>query len=278
MVYSLLNDFNKFIKIMRNHDGSNKIDTSTESFLSPTTLIPLLCEINNKKIQYITAHPNTSNYIKDILNKKATNTRTPFIILPYDENERKNKELSHNTALKLNKDYGSFFVLKYIIAELTNNIYDHSSFEEGYSNQGYTYCQEYPNKDLLDICVMDDGLSIPGRFKKSGIEFNDECHAIEKAISNISTKSEDPLERGNGLWSTIKLVVEGNGGSALIVSDRGYLHIKNKENYKYDLLNNNDIFKGTLISLRLKKNQVQNIHELIEIFPGNPYKYKIGRG
>jgi anti-sigma regulatory factor (Ser/Thr protein kinase) len=60
---------------------------------------------------------------------------------------KKSKNLSHNTALQLNDEYGSFMVLRHILSELTTNIYDHSSFEEGYSNQGYTYCQEYPIKN-----------------------------------------------------------------------------------------------------------------------------------
>ena len=63
--------------------------------------------------------------------------------------------------------------------------------------------------DVLDICIMDDG-----------------------------------YERGNGLWSTLKLVVEKNGGKALIISNNGCLDIINKEKYKYSILN-----KGTTLGL-----------------------------
>jgi len=177
-------------------------------------------------------------------------------------------------AEMIDKEYGGFFVLRHVLSELTNNIYNHTPFEEELANQGYTYAQEYPNENKLDICVMDDGLSIPGRFKKSGISFRNECHAIEKAISNVSTKSSDGIKRGNGLWTTLKLVVEGNGGSALIVSGRGCLYIKNLKNYKYERLDNQEMFRGTLISLRLNKKEVQNIHDLIEVFEHNPYQYK----
>ena len=113
-----------------------------------------------------------------------------------------------------------------------------------------------------------------GDLKNQGFHIKNECHAIEKAISNVSTKSSDGIKRGNGLWTTLKLVVEGNGGSALIVSGRGCLYIKNLKNYKYERLDNQEMFRGTLISLRLNKKEVQNIHDLIEVFEHNPYQYK----
>lgn len=98
---------------------------------------------------------------------------------------------------------------------------------------------------------------------------------VELAISNNSTLSKNPLERGNGLWSTIKLAVEGNGAEVLIVSGKGCLHIKKKDKYKYFLLDNENIFKGTLISFKLNNREVQNCYGLIEMFTGNPYKYKV---
>ena len=72
---------------------------------------------------------------------------------------------------------------------------------------------------------MDNGLSIPGRFDKSNVDFIDDCNAIEKAINNVSTVSDNPYERGNGLWATIRLVIEGNGGEILIVSRNVLLYI-----------------------------------------------------
>ncbi|WP_407416509.1 hypothetical protein [Methanobrevibacter sp.] len=120
---------------------------------------------------------------------------------------------------------------------------------------------------------MDDGLSIPGRFRMSGKFFEDDCHAIEMAISNNSTISDDGYERGNGLWSTLKLVVERNGGQILIISNNGCLDIINKEKYKYSILDNSNKFNGTLISLRLNKREIQNFHDSIFQFGKNPYKY-----
>ena len=124
----------------------------------------------------------------------------------------------------------------------------------------------------MGIALMDNGLSIPGRFDKSEVFYDDDCNAIEKEINNFSTASDNPYERGNGLWTTIRLVVEGKGGEILIVSRNALLHINDKS-YKYRLLNNEKLFKGTLISIRLNRFEVQNIYDLIELHKNNFYEY-----
>lgn len=276
---TLLQDYKKYEKIMGNvNENSEYINTTKYDFLAPTTLIPLLCMQNKLNIP-ILVNDSTEDYVKRIINGDSTNNNTPYQVLPKSAKERQDNELTekmvNNIKEKWGDQFGGYFTLRYIISELTSNIYDHTSFEEELASQGYTYAQQYPNLNKLDICIMDDGLSIPGRFKKSGIPFEDECHAIELAISNNSTLSKNPLERGNGLWSTIKLAVEGNGAEVLIVSGKGCLHIKKKDKYKYFLLDNENIFKGTLISFKLNNREVQNCYGLIEMFTGNPYKYKV---
>ena len=270
---SLYQDYEKFEKIMKKVKSTSKtIDTTGENFLAPTTLIPLLCEQEKREIP-IVCNDNTFDYVKRIIRGEETNTNTPYQILPKSAQERQDKELSVNMMKKIDSQYGGRYTLAYLFAELTNNIYDHTPFEEELASQGYTYAQEYPKLKKLDLCVMDDGLSIPGRFEKSGIDFDDPCHAIEIAISHHSTAPEDKDTRGDGLWSTIRLVVEGNRGNVLIVSGKGCLHILSKERYRYYLLNNEDIFKGTLISMRLNHWEVQDHYSYIDGFPGNPYAY-----
>ena len=276
MYYKLYDDYKKFEKIAKNYDGSNKIDLSNEKFIAPTTMLPLLCFSEEKNIKTFLVNSNTEEYIKRILNRKETDTTIPYQILPFSEKERQDKELSLKISKKIDSQYGGHYTLLHLFSELTNNIYNHTPFEDELASHGYTYAQEYPYPKKLDISIMDDGLGIPGRFRKSGISFNDDCHAIEIAISNNSTVSDDKKERGNGLWSTLRLVVEANKGQALIVSGSGCLHITNKNRYKYYLLDNKDIFKGTLISLRLNHNEVQNFHEWIEFYKGNPYTYEGG--
>lgn len=270
---NLYENYKVFEEIINNHDGSEYIDTSSHDFLAPTTVIPLLCESRKRGVKRITTHLDTFDYVYRILNRQPMETSTPYTILPHNEDERKENEVVMAMLNKINEEYGGQQVLYHIINELINNVYNHTSFEEGYASQGYTYAQEYPKGKALDICVMDDGLSIPGRFKKSNIKYNDSCHAIEMAINKTSTVKDDKHDRGNGLWTTLKLVIEANKGEALIVSGSGCLHIKSKNNYNYILLKNHNIFKGTLITLRLNNNKVQNYYDWIEEFNIHNYEY-----
>lgn len=96
----------------------------------------------------------------------------------------------------------------------------------------------------------------------------DDCDAISKAISGVTTAKDEETDprysRGAGLLTTLKLVIDGNNGEALIVSRQGCLHIIN-DDYNYILLDNKDIFKGTLITVRLNKNPIEHFHDILEL-------------
>ena len=191
--------------------------------------------------------------------------------LPNSKENQQNVNFIENIIQNLNLEYGGSFVLRHILSELTYNIHEHA-FNSNQKTEACIYIKEDFEEEKLEISILDFGLSIPGRFDKSGVEYYDDCNAIEKAINNFSTASTNPYERGNGLWTTIRLIVEGNGGEILIVSRRGLLFIDADE-YKYRLLGNGKIFKGTLISIKLNKHEVQNIYDLIELPKTNFYRY-----
>lgn len=273
---SLYQDYRKFEKIAKKFNRkSSTLDTSSEYFLAPTTLIPLTCFARANEIESIIFHPNTIDYVKRILNGEETGTNTKLTILPKTNEQRRFDETAMTMAEKINhQTYGGLYTIYHICDELISNIYDHTPMEKGLSNYGYTYSQEYPLSKKLDICVLDDGLSIPGRFERNGFNFDNDCEAIYEAVNGLTTAKNKFVEsRGLGLRSTINLVVEGNEGSVLLVSRNGCLHIKSKDNYKYYDLDNNNIFKGTLVSVRLNDYQVQNFHELIESSEEKNYIY-----
>lgn len=276
---SLYQDYKKFEKLAKRYNKkSSTLDTSSEYSLAPTTLMPLLCFVNENNIQSIYLNKRTVDYVSRILNGQKTSTTTPYTILPNTDEERKNNEVAMGIAEKIPYDrYGGKQSIYHVCNELISNVYDHTPFEKGYANQGYTYAQEYPHERKLDICVMDDGLSIPGKFEMHDIDFVDDCDAIFKAVNHFSTEKDDsPLiySRGNGLWSTLRLVIGGNNGSALIVSRNGCLHISKKDTYKYYHLDNNSIFNGTLVSLRFNEEIIPNFYELNEIDDKSYYKYE----
>lgn len=194
-----------------------------------------------------------------------------FINLPNSKEDQQNDNFIEKIIQNLNLEYGGGFVLRHILSELTYNIHEHA-FDCNQKTNACISIKEYLEEEKLEIAIMDFGLSIPGRFDKSGVEYYDDCNAIEKAINNFSTASTNPYERGNGLWTTIRLIVEGNGGEILIVSRGGLLYIGTEE-YEYRLLDDGKIFKGTLISIKLNKYEVQNIYDLIELPKTNFYRY-----
>ena len=270
MVVSLLYDYLKFEKIAKKYKkGSIILDASKEYFLGPVTIVPLLCFAENNNIKTIYTNSNTHEFVNRILKRKETSTTIPFVNLPTTKTEYSKIQPATGIAEKINDEYGGYHTLFHICDELIGNIYNHTPMEEGYANQGYSFAQEYVHDKRVDICVMDDGLSIPGSFEKSNIPFEDDCHAISLAVSGRSTakdEDEDPrYRRGAGLLTTLRLVIEENGGEALIVSRRGLLYIKNKNKYEY-------IFKGTLVAVKLKRNLVEHYHDVIEL-PSVKSKY-----
>lgn len=273
---SLYQDYKKFEKIAKKFNKkSSTLDTSAEYFLAPTTLIPLTCFARTNDVESIISHPNTTDYVKRILYGEETGTNTKLTVLPKTNEQRAYDETAMTMAEKINhQKYGGLQTVYHICNELISNIYDHTPLDKGLSNYGYTYSQEYPTPRKLDICVLDDGLSIPGRFERNGFNFGDDCEAICRAVNGFTTaKDKDVQSRGLGLRSTINLVVGGNEGSVLLVSRNGCLHIKSKDNFKYYDLDNNNIFKGTLVSVRLNDYQVQNFRDWIESSEEENYIY-----
>lgn len=255
------------------HDGSDILDASNESFLAPTTITPLFCFMQQKNISRIAVNNSTQEFVNRIINKRETNTTKHFEDLPKTNEEWIKQQPAHKMAEKINHEkYAGYDTVYYVCNELISNIYNHTPIEKGYANQGYSFVQEYIKGNRLDICFMDDGLSIPGKFERNGIDFIDDCDAISKATCGWTTerKSDGDVDksRGHGLWTTLKLVIERNKGSALIVSRNGLLHITNENNWEYKLLDNDEYFKGTLISLRLTPYPVEDFYGAIDIFSG----------
>lgn len=242
MVPNLVSDFRKFEKIVSNYKNNNVIDLSHESFLAPTTLLPILHFGNKINAKY---HVNNQSgeYVKKVLGlTKNTNTTIPFT-----EITNQNRDLTMDFYNLFPKDFNNFAdenTSLFLIEEMINNIVDHSDF-----TIAHTLAQHYPLGNVVDICFIDNGISIPGKFEQAGFDFSDDNDAINQAINGKSTKKDEGL-RGTGLNNVINLITKGNGGSVLIASRNGLIHIIKNKKYKLNMRNN--INKGTLISIRLK--------------------------
>lgn len=258
----MFDNYREFEEII-NNKFCGKIDFENLR-CNPATILPLLCVCNNENLKLNNCE-NAGDYLSSILDKNPLFSRLPFSRDDSDDTEFITKYMKN-----LNHDYAGYFAMRIIISELVNNVYDHSRFGNDFL-QSYIFSNIDEKTEKLDICVIDDGVSIPGLFEISNVDFDNDCWAIEKAIGVFSTVSDSQFERGNGLWTIIRLVAEGNGGELLLVSRKGCLHICG-ENYRYYLLGDEHIFNGTLVCVRLNKYEIQNIYDLIEFNKPNSYK------
>jgi hypothetical protein len=140
--------------------------------------------------------------------------------------------------------------VKYLISELVDNIDQHSSF-----TSASVMAQYFPNKDFVDIGVVDNGISIPGIFENHNIHFSNDSEAISNAINGVSTKKEEG--RGFGLSSSSRIAVEALNGDCYFISRRGIVHIDSKGFRKLYKLQN-QVFRGTIVYFRFKapKNKI----------------------
>lgn len=53
-----------------------------------------------------------------------------------------------------------------------------------------------------------------------------------------------------------------------------HLLIKSIKDYKYEILNNEHLFKGTLISLRLRNKEVEHFYDYIDFYLGRDMNIK----
>ena len=124
---------------------------------------------------------------------------------------------------------------------MIDNIYEHSEFQNA-----IVMAQRYEQKKFVEICFFDDGIGIPGSFKKKGITIEDH-QTIVKAINGYSTKSE---ERGYGISSNLRIFTEGMDGEVLVVSGLGAVYIGKSLQKVYKLQDQHQL-TGTMISIRI---------------------------
>lgn len=112
--------------------------------------------------------------------------------------------------------------LTYMFSELIANIGEHSC-----SEYGYIYSQYLPREGCVNLCIADNGINILGSYLKTG-KYTDKIQdnpakALQLAIDGYSTKDLPNTEnRGYGISSSIKMLVEGMHGSFFILSGNAF--------------------------------------------------------
>jgi len=263
MTPELLQEYIKFCNIREKAKRTNIIDLSSCSWFYPTSLLPLANFLKNNKdlMEYVPPiNNNVNNYISTIMKRNSRGvTYMPITYLPKDENLQEDAISELQALYECGKDYGgaNFFIL--LIGELIGNIYEHSEF-----SNASMMAQIYERKSLVEITILDDGISIPGCFEKYGIAIPSDYDAILSAINGtISTKTEDE-PRGFGLRSSVRSCVDGIDAQLLLVSRNGALYKNKYKEIVYNIEGANQLI-GTLISIRAQYPVPQvNIYDHID--------------
>jgi hypothetical protein len=132
-----------------------------------------------------------------------------------------------------------------LIGEMADNIDQHSQF-----THASLMAQHFPSKNMVDIGIFDNGISIPGNFKKNGIKFENDSDAIIKAITGVSTK-KDENRRGRGLPFASKFTTQGLNGNFYLFSGDGAIELNASGTIQpYNLTLTST--RGTLVYMRFK--------------------------
>ena len=137
--------------------------------------------------------------------------------------------------------------LKYMVEEALDNITEHSE-----SDRGYIFAQAYPYKGYLDICIADRGVTLLGSYKKlPDNEIESDNEAIKAANRGISSKNlPDAENRGYGIQTSKRMLVEGLGGQYLMISG-SCLYVKSAGLDNVYNMPNGLRWNGTLVALRI---------------------------
>ena len=137
--------------------------------------------------------------------------------------------------------------IKYIIGETIDNITEHSE-----TDRGFVFAQSYPLKGYLDLCIADRGISLLGSYQKArDYEILSDLEAIKAANRGISSKNLPEAEnRGYGIITSKRMLVEGLGGQYLMISGSSFYFNGNGFDNFYTLPPGLR-WQGTIIALRI---------------------------
>lgn len=257
----LLRYYLTFTQLRANALKTKLLDLSSITWFYPTVLLPLGIFIKKNPDIYVNPpkKQDVLTYFNIITEKHEIDVNKsyiPIIKIPKSKTEQENA-LKQLNKFDLYSVGGGRSTFMYFINEFVDNIEQHSNF-----STGYIMAQMYKSKGYIDVCIIDDGISIPQSFENAEIEVKNDNEAINSALHGVSTKKEK--DRGEGLHSSVNLLTKGLKGTCLIVSRRGAL-LANQTNKEFYNIENEHIYNGTLVSTHIPFQEGRvNLYDYIE--------------
>ncbi|MBQ0057399.1 MAG: hypothetical protein KBT20_07050 [Bacteroidales bacterium] len=141
--------------------------------------------------------------------------------------------------------------LGYLFDELVCNMQQHSGVQEG-----HIYASVNKGRNTIDLCFADYGITIYGSYINTGkfLDFIGTSHAeaVNIAKEGYSTKNRPDAEnRGYGISSNTKMVVDGLNGSFAIISGTGLFHYHKSTGQNVIEMPDGFEWQGTTIIVRI---------------------------
>ncbi len=265
--------FNVLFQIINTCENEDDIvlDFNGRTFFHPFFIAPLgiYCDTADKKIQFINVNKDLSAYmdairfsvpkiltqaadIDEIITKYKEKTYTPIckFLTHSEERDKIESRIQHLIEIQSKATGSAKMPLTYLFSELITNIVEHSQ-----SKYGYIYSQYLRKERCVDICIADEGITIFGSYIRAN-KFIDDIQsnpaiALQLAVGGHSTKDlPDTENRGYGISTSIRMLVEGLHGSFFILSGGAF--------YRHDATGSTTVklpesieWNGTIILLRI---------------------------
>lgn len=162
-------------------------------------------------------------------------------------------------AAQANVNTASLYGLQSSMAEIFNNILDHSRHDIG-----SVFGQHFPQENLITIAVSDMGLGIPSNVRKLKPRLSD-CDAILESIKEGFTTKSVPTNAGMGLDQLMRSVVLSLQGRVTIYSGKGMVTFAPRQGVVGSLLASNVGFcPGTTIEIGIDTRTIPNMSDAEE--------------
>ena len=235
-------------------------------FLSQSSVVRYK-NINNTLLPYLSVIKffdfldiNNSTTLDDILNFYEGRSYIPICRFQLEHEDSGNKNIDNmqsviqSVIMKQNNiDNRLKSPISYLFGELICNMQQHSN-----AKYGYLFSQYIKSDNCLYLCLADNGITIYGSYVNKGkyldVIEGDEAAALKLATEGYSTKNlPDSENRGYGISTNIKMIVDGLGGEFFILSG-GAFHRDDGENDIYINLPANLSWNGTIILVKIPVN------------------------
>jgi len=233
-------------KMKNNFSSMGTVDLSKETWFSTTKLL-LLAEFIARNPAMTVTKPKNSNvarYVDIMTAGEPRGSCIPMVKMP-TEQRKADEALRCLFDLARQKDLATGVeAFSYILGELVSNMYEHARF-----TNAFCMAQLYKKMKFVEVCFLDDGISIPGSFREYGLIYDNHTTALVEALNGQSTKQDKG--RGCGLGTSVSLLLEGLKSRVLVISNKGCLYLEDGMVPRGYILSEPYTLNGTLVSARI---------------------------